>query len=83
MNRVNIGKNYLNYAQKFGSYGSAKRPIAGFSPFAKMTNSVRYSKDTHVLAPSATKHAINWGLQKARNWYRTAVKAIDKKNAAA
>lgn len=78
--RINIGKNFLNYAQKHSSNGSAKlNPGAGFRPVAKLINKARHVSSPYVLAPAEIDKAMGWGLKKTLTWYRRATKeAIDR-----
>lgn len=77
--RINIGKNYLSYAQKHGHFGSAKKPMEGWSPFAEITNRVSYSGDKNVLTAAAPSRAFDWSLKKTIKWYRSALRAINQK----
>lgn len=72
--RINIGKNFLGYAQKHGRFGSARKPVAGWKPTAEITNRVRHSADSGVLSPAQSKQAIEWGLKKTITWYRAALR---------
>jgi hypothetical protein len=76
--RVTIGSNFMKYAQKHAGLGSAKRPIPGFKPFSQITNSTRYSSDPYVLRKSQIQSALNDGKRKTLNWYRYALRLIDK-----
>jgi hypothetical protein len=77
--RINIGKNFLSYAQKHSNYGTAKPPMNGYSPTAEMFNRVRHSGARTVLSDKAKNAAIEWGLRKTLTWYKKATKqALDK-----
>ncbi len=77
--RINIGKNFLSYAQKHASLGSAKPATVGFSPVAELLNRSAHSASQYVLSDKAKKQAIEWGLKKTLTWYRKATKqALDK-----
>lgn len=77
--RINIGKNFLSYAQKHKSFGSATLPRPGFSPSSKLTNRSRHTGLPYVLKTSAPKKAIDMGLKKTVKWYEKALKAQDAK----
>jgi len=77
--RVNIGKNFLSYAQKHGHFGSARRPKSGWSPTVGITNKVAHSGDKNVLTSAAPKRAFDWSLKKTLKWYSKALKAQDQK----
>lgn len=78
--RISIGKNYLGYAQKAGaSFGSSRKPQSGFTPAAFVTNRVSHISSGHVMKSSAYDKALGFGLKKTLNWYRQAIKAIDRK----
>ena len=72
--RINIGKNFLGYAQKHASFGSATRPREGWSPFVNITNRVAHSGDRNVLTSAAPKRAFEWSLKKTVKWYSSALK---------
>jgi len=77
--RINIGKNFLSYAQKHGGRGRARKPISGWKPTAQLTNTTAHAGSRYVLANGATKKAIEWSLKKTVTWYRKSVRALDKK----
>lgn len=77
--KVNIGKNYLSYAQKHESYGTAEKPASGWRPFSKLTNKLAYSSDKNVLTTGGAKRSIDWSLKKTVKWYGMAMKELDKK----
>jgi hypothetical protein len=77
--RINIGKNFLGYAQKHSRFGSAKKPASGWKPAASITNSASHSASSHVVRPAAIDKAINWGLKKTITWYRSAIRRQDQK----
>lgn len=77
--RIPIGKNFLSYAKKFSSFGSAKPAKSGWSPVAELHNGVKHVGSDHVLSAKSKKDAIFWGLQKTLKWYNKAAKAaLDK-----
>jgi hypothetical protein len=78
MNRIDIGKNYLSYTHKFARYGSAKKPVKGWTPAAYLTNRVRHVAASNVLKPTQIDKSIQWGLVKTVAWYRAAVRNIDR-----
>jgi len=79
--KIQIGKSYMAYTQKAGaSYGSAKKPKSGFKPAAYITNSVEHTASNDVLAKSGIQKAIEFGLKKSINYYRSALRALAKKN---
>ena len=77
--RINIGKNFLGYAQKHSHFGSSIKPREGWSPASYLTNRVGHSGNSHVLKSGASKKAIEFGLSKTVKWYASALRAIDKK----
>ena len=78
--KINIGKNYLGYAQKAGSsFGSSRKPQSGFTPAAFVTNRVSHVSSSHVMKRGAYDKALGFGLRKTLSWYRNAIKAIDRK----
>lgn len=77
--RIPVGRNFLNYAKKFSSFGSAKPAKSGWSPVAELHNGVRHVGSDHVLSAKSKKDAIFRGLQKTLKWYNQAAKAaLDK-----
>ena len=78
MDKINIGKNFLGYAQKHAHFGSSMKPRRGFFPKASITNGIRHSGSAHVLASGAGDKAINFGLKKTVTWYRSALRKIDQ-----
>lgn len=72
--KVAIGKNYLSYAQKHASFGSAALVKNLFSPNATLRNKARHTASRHVTDPSAIKHSIGWGAKKTLTWYNKALK---------
>lgn len=77
--RIGIGKNWVSYAHKHEKRGSAKPPRSGFFPIGELLNGYAHSASPHVLAKSAAKASIMWGLRKTISWYRKAAKiALDK-----
>lgn len=77
--RVNIGKNFLSYTQKHRRFGSAKKPIPGWSPKAEISNRARHTGTNYVLSKSHSTAAIDWGLKKTVSWYRAALRRQDQK----
>lgn len=78
--RINIGKNFLGYAQKAGSsFGSARKPQSGFNPAAYVTNKVSHVSSSHVMKRSAYDKALGYGLKKTITWYASALRSIDRK----
>lgn len=77
--RINIGKNFLSYAQKHGGKGHARKPISGWKPFAEISNRTAHSSNKNVLTAGGQKRAMDWSLKKTLNWYRKSVRALDKK----
>lgn len=77
--KINIGKNFLSYAQKHGSKGSAKlNDGAGFQPLATLENRAAHVSSPHVLSKTEIAKSIAFGLRKTINWYRKAAKqALD------
>jgi hypothetical protein len=73
--RINIGRNFLGYAQKHSKFGSAKKPINPFKPITELRNTVRHSSASDVLGAGASQKAIIFGLRKTTQWYRKAAKA--------
>jgi hypothetical protein len=73
--RINIGRNFLGYAQKHSKFGSAKKPINPFKPITELRNTVRHSSASDVLGSGASQKAIIFGLRKTTQWYRKAAKA--------
>jgi hypothetical protein len=73
--RINIGRNFLGYAQKHSKFGSAKKPINPFKPITELRNTVRHSSAGNVLGSGASQKAIIFGLRKTTQWYRKAAKA--------
>ena len=76
--RINIGKNFLGYAQKHASRGRATAPTNGFSPVATLVNSSAHSGSSWVLSSKHRSSAIAFGLKKTITWYKKAAKkALD------
>lgn len=77
--RINIGKNFLGYAQKHSRKGNAQKPISPFRPVATLNNTMRHSGKSNVISNGATAKAIGFGLRKTIQWYRKAAKqSLDK-----
>ena len=79
-NRINIGKNYLGYAQKWASGGKGIAAQNGFSPSSKLTSFVDYVSDKYVLKKRDEADAVNLALKNTVKWYRKALKTADKNN---
>lgn len=78
-NRINIGKNFLGYAQKHAGRGTAQATGSMFRPIAKLINMSRHSGSGYVLTDAEKRKAIGYGFKKTLTWYRRATKtAIDK-----
>jgi len=78
--KIQIGRNFLSYAQKHSAFGSCVKPANGFSPKAKLTNRAAHTSTDYVIKASAMNKAIRFGLSKTVKWYAAALRAIDKKN---
>lgn len=77
-NRIAIGKNFLGYAQKHASRGSAQATGSPFQPIAKLVNRSRHSGSGYVLSEAEKAKAIAYGFKKTLSWYRHAAKqALD------
>jgi len=76
--RINIGKNYLGYAQKWASLGKAVAAQNGFSPSAKVTSTVDYVADQYVLKKTAISQSVNLALKNTVKWYKKALKTSKK-----
>lgn len=77
--RINIGKNFLNYAQKHSNFGKSKKPKSGWSPQAELTNTARHSASTWVMKSNDIQKASDWGLKKTVTWYRSALSRQNQK----
>ena len=77
--RINIGKNFLSYAQKHGRYGSAKKPRGGWKPFCEISNRVAHSSNKNVLTAAAPARAFSWSLKKTVKWYASALRRQNQK----
>jgi len=77
--RINIGKNYLGYAQKHARFGSAKKPRGGWKPFCEISNRVAHSGDKNVLTAAAPARAFSWSLKKTVKWYASALRRQNQK----
>ena len=78
--RINIGKNFISYAQKHSRHGTAKlRGGTGFRPLCELQNNLSYSKSPNVVSKTAISNSLGWGLRKTITWYRKAAKqALDQ-----
>lgn len=77
--RINIGKNFLGYAQKFAALGTSRHPRTGWKPSATITNRAKHSSSRYVLSSSEANQAVGWGLKKTITWYRAAIKRQDQR----
>lgn len=77
--RVNIGKNFLGYAQKHSRFGSSTHPKEGFKPFAFVTNRSGHSSSYHVLTRGGIRRAEQFALKKTVQWYRRTLRGKNKK----
>ena len=76
--RINIGKNFLGYAQKHSARGSASTTMDPFNPIAFLKNKSRHSASGYVLSEQEKAKAVGFGLRKTISWYRVAAKtALD------
>ena len=75
MQKVNIGKNFLAYAQKWAALGSSivKRSI--FKPSAVLTNTAHHSGSDYVLPQSRKKTVVKRALINTLKWYDKATTA--------
>ena len=77
--RINIGKNFMSYAQKHSNLGRATASTNPFAPEAKLINQVRYTASRNSLNSAHAKQAIDDALKKTVRWYQKAAKeALDK-----
>jgi hypothetical protein len=77
--RINIGKNFLGYAQKHSAFGEGNPARTGWTPRAVLHNQSAHSASNYVLSNSEREKAIGWGLKKTLTWYRTALrKSLEK-----
>jgi hypothetical protein len=77
--RINIGRNFLGYAQKHSSRGRARATADPFNPIAYLINESRHTSSGYVMRPADTERALGFGLRKTIAWYRHAAKkAIDQ-----
>lgn len=77
--KANIGKNFLNYAQKHAYMGMATKPKPIGSPYTQMTNRVNHVGSDHVLNKGRIPKAQKFALRKTVKFYSKALKALDKK----
>lgn len=80
MDRINIGRNFLSYAQKHAAFGDATKPRSGFNPSATLRNKASHTSKDYVLKKSAVDKAIGFGLRKTISWYRAAMRRVDRSN---
>lgn len=77
--RINIGKNFMGYAQKHGSLGHARLTGAAINSEAVLDNNARHTSQKNVLKPNHADQAIDDALKKTIRWYQKAAKlALDK-----
>jgi len=79
--KINIGKNFLGYAQKHSGRGTATKPTNGWRPICGLTNHTAHSASKNVLSDAGMRRSVDFGLRKTVKWYEKAVKALDKKSA--
>lgn len=77
--KINIGKNFLGYAQKHSAFGDSKKPRDGFTPAAFVTNKASHISKDYVLKRSAYDKALKFGMKATLRWYAKAVRSLDKK----
>jgi hypothetical protein len=77
--RIAIGKNFLGYAQRHSRFGSSTRPRSGWQPSAMLSNRARHSGVSYVLKKAHMRSAIDWGLKKTIQWYRSALRRQNQK----
>lgn len=79
VDRINIGKNFLSYAQKHSGKGEAKMRRDRFKPVGDLINKARHSGSSYVLGQGQKAKAVQIGLQQTIRWYRSAAKkALEK-----
>jgi hypothetical protein len=77
--RINIGKNYLSYAQKHSNKGHGVPAKSGFSPVAVLENRAAHSASKNVVSDRARRDAVAFGARKTIKWYNIALKkSLDK-----
>ena len=77
--RINIGKNFMGYAQKHSYLGRAVETGSLFNPETKLINMVSYTSKRNSLNPAQADQAIGDALKKTIRWYSKAAKeALDK-----
>lgn len=75
--RINIGRNFLSYAQKHAALGKATRTASAINPLATLINTAEHSRSPYVLSHSESMKAIRFGLTKTIKWYEmTARRAL-------
>lgn len=77
--KINIGKNFLGYAQKHSAFGSAVKPRDGYKPEATLHNRAAHTSKDYVIKRTAINKAVQFGLKKTLQWYSRAIRAIDRK----
>lgn len=77
--RINIGKNFMGYAQKHGGLGHARLVGAAIDSEAVLDNNAKHTAQKNVLDPRNANKAIDDALKKTVKWYNKAAKvALDK-----
>lgn len=77
--KINIGRNFLGYAQKHAERGDARATADPFNPIAFLRNNSAHSGSDYVLSQKEKDKAVGFGLRKTINWYRMAAKkALDE-----
>lgn len=77
--KINIGRNFLGYAQKHAARGDARATSDPFNPIAFLENKSAHSGTDYVLSQKEKDKAVGFGLRKTINWYRMAAKkALDE-----
>jgi hypothetical protein len=77
--RITIGASFLGYAQKTRATGSGTLKKGVFNPSAFLTNNVPHSSDKSVLSANQAQKAIDGALPNTLKWYRSALRAINRK----
>jgi hypothetical protein len=76
--RINIGKNYMGWAQKHADKGTATQ-TGRFRAIANLISKARHTRSSYVLKKSKIKGAVQKGGRNTLRWYkRAAKKALDK-----
>lgn len=72
--RINIGKNFLGYAQRHSGKGTASVSGNPFKTFGTLTNNAAHSASSYVLSESNKSKAIAFGARKTIQWYKKAAR---------